>query len=139
MLHSVSAHVYLHVSRVVSTCQPCWEHGSGVLLCTSKLTPVQPQHLLSDLGQSIPTSLAQCVAQCCRALLVVVNPSASAAKEVSPAAAEKHWRDAVSQLAEEAGPSQSQQDPGELQFDVIYVQSNADACKAIHRALSSLR
>ena len=70
---------------------------------------------------------------------MVVNPSASAAKEVSSAAAEKHWRDAASQLAEETGPSQSQQDLSELQFDVTYVQTNADACKAIHRALSNLR
>ena len=31
---------------------------------------------------------------CCRALLIVVNPSGTAAKEVSTTAAEKHDRDA---------------------------------------------
>ena len=76
---------------------------------------------------------------CCRALLVVVNPSGSAAKEVSTTAAEKHWKDASAQVVEEAGASQSSKEVADLEFDITYVQTNVDACKAIHRALSNLR
>ena len=76
---------------------------------------------------------------CCRALLVVVNPSGTAAKDFSTTAAEKHWRDACAQIAEEAGASQSSKETADLEFDITYVQTNVDACKAVHRALSNLR
>ena len=76
---------------------------------------------------------------CCRALLIVVNPSGSAAKDFSTTAAEKHWKDASAQVVEEAGASQSSKEVPDLEFDVTYVQTNVDACKAIHRALSKLR
>ena len=69
----------------------------------------------------------------------MVNPSGTAAKEVSSTAAEKHWRDASAQVADEAGASQSRKESAELEFDITYVQTNVDACKALHRALSNLR
>lgn len=69
----------------------------------------------------------------------MVNPSGTAVKEVSPSAAEKHWKDTSAQVAEEAGSSQSSKEPAQLEFDITYVQTNADACKALHRALSDLR
>ena len=78
----------------------------------------------------------------CRAVLVMVSPAASAAREVSASSAEKHWREAAAQVgdtAASAGPSQAAPPPTELQFDVLYVQNIADACKAVHRALTELR
>ena len=78
----------------------------------------------------------------CRAVLIVVSPAASAAKEVTASSAEKSWREAAAQLqgaAQSAGSSQPAQLPAQLQFEVMYVQSNADACKALHRALTELR
>ena len=70
---------------------------------------------------------------------MVVNPSGTAAKEVTNAAAEKHWSDAAAQVLVEADSSQATKEPAQLEFDIAYVQTNADACKAIHRALSNLR
>ena len=72
----------------------------------------------------------------------MVSPAASAAREVNASSAEKAWREAAAQLqgaAESAGSSQPAQPPAQLQFEVMYVQSNADACKALHRALTELR
>ena len=72
----------------------------------------------------------------------MVSPSASAAKEVSASAAEKNWREAANQAAsaaESAESSQPTQAPAQLQFEVVYVQSTKDACKAVHRALTALR
>ena len=70
----------------------------------------------------------------------MVSPAASAAKEVSASTAEKSWREAVTQAAaESAETSQPPQDPAQLQFEVVYVQSTAEACKALHGALTDLR
>ena len=75
-------------------------------------------------------------------MLIMVSPAASAAKEVTASAAEKSWREAVTQAAaaaESAESSQAPRGPAQLQFEVVYVQSNAEACKAVHRALTELR
>ena len=71
----------------------------------------------------------------------MVSPAASAAKEVSSSTAERSWREAAEAAvaAESAGSSQPARGAPQLQFDVAYVQSNAEACKAIHRALTELR
>lgn len=69
----------------------------------------------------------------------MVNPSGTAVKEVFASAAEKHWKDASAQVAEEATSSQTSKEPTQLEFDITYVQTDADACKAVHRALSNLR
>lgn len=70
----------------------------------------------------------------------MVSPAASAAKEVSASTAEKSWREAVTQTAaESAETSQPPQDPAQLQFEVVYVQSTAEACKALHGSLTDLR
>lgn len=72
----------------------------------------------------------------------MVSPAASAAKEVTASSADKNWQEAAIQLqgaAESAGSSQPAQPPAQLQFEVVYVQSNVDACKALHRALTELR
>ena len=72
----------------------------------------------------------------------MVSPAASAAKEVTASSAEKSWQEASTQLlgaAESAGSSQPAQPPAQLQFEVVYVQSNVDAIKALHRALTELR
>ena len=78
----------------------------------------------------------------CRAVLIMVSPAASSAKEVTASSAEKNWREAATQVqeaADSAASSQPAQPPAQLQFEVLYVQSNADACKALHRALAELR
>ena len=78
----------------------------------------------------------------CRGVVIMVSPSASAAKELTASSAEKSWREAATQLhgaADSAGSSQPTRPPAQLQFEVMYVQSNADACKALHRALTELR
>lgn len=70
----------------------------------------------------------------------MVSPAASAAKEVSASTAEKSWREAATQAAaESAETSQPPQGPPQLQFEVVYVQSTAEACKALHGALTELR
>ena len=73
----------------------------------------------------------------------MVSPASSAAKEVSASSAEKHWREAVASqapaAAESAESSQPAQAPAQLHFEVTYVESVADACKAVHRALTELR
>jgi len=72
----------------------------------------------------------------------MVSPAASAAKEVTASSAEKSWREAATQAAaaaESAGSSQPPQGSAQLQFDVVYVPSTADACKAVQRALTELR
>ncbi len=72
----------------------------------------------------------------------MVSPAASAAKEVTASTAEKSWREAATQaaaVAESSGSSQPPQGPAPLQFEVVYVQSTADACRAVHRALTELR
>lgn len=72
----------------------------------------------------------------------MVSPAASAAKEVTSSSAEKSWQEAATQLqgaAESAGSGQPAQPPTQLQFEVVYVQSNVDAIKALHRALTELR
>ncbi|DBA81285.1 TPA: hypothetical protein ACH3X2_006902 [Trebouxia sp. C0005] len=77
-----------------------------------------------------------------RAVLIMVSPAASAAKEVTASSAEKSWREAATQAAaaaESAGSSQPPQGSTQLQFEVVYVPSTADACKAVQRALTELR
>ncbi len=72
----------------------------------------------------------------------MVSPAASAAKEVTASSAEKSWREAAAQAAaaaESAGSSQPAQGSAQLQFEVLYVPSTADACKAVQRALTELR
>ena len=72
----------------------------------------------------------------------MVSPAASAAKEVTASSAEKSWREAATQAAaaaESAGSSQPPQSSTQLQFEVVYVPSTADACKAVQRALTELR
>ena len=72
----------------------------------------------------------------------MVSPAASAAKEVSASSAEKYWQEAASQVAAEAESAGSSQPPpalAQLQFEVVYVQSVADACKAVHRTLTEFR
>jgi hypothetical protein len=70
----------------------------------------------------------------------MVSPAASAAKEVTASSAEKSWREAATQAAaESAGSSQPPQGSTQLQFEVVYVPSTADACKAVQRALTELR
>ncbi len=72
----------------------------------------------------------------------MVSPAASAAKEVTASSAEKSWREAATQAAaaaESSGSSQPPQASPQLQFEVVYVPSTADACKAVQRALTELR
>lgn len=119
----------------------------GVPDCGKSTMDSQMGHwlLLQSLEHQARVTLSRRAYQCiifftlCRGLLVVVNPSGTAAKEVTTAAAEKHWGDAAAQVLVEANPSQSAKEPAQLEFDITYVQTNADACKAIHRALSNLR
>ncbi len=72
----------------------------------------------------------------------MVSPAASAAKEVTASSAEKSWREAATQAAaaaESAGSSRPPRGSAQLQFEVVYVPTTADACKAVQRALTELR
>ncbi len=65
-----------------------------------------------------------------RGLLVVVNPAASTAHDVSDSLAARAWRDA------HAG---SDMEPPPVDFEVVYEQSLADGARAVARAIQSFR
>ena len=79
-----------------------------------------------------------------RCLLVVVNPAAGAgSREVSVPAAERHWREAhVSGPAapdDGAGPASQPIEPPEIEIEITYVRTMAEAARAMQNALLQLR
>jgi hypothetical protein len=79
-----------------------------------------------------------------RCLLVVVNPAAGAgSREVSVPAVERHWREAhVSGPAapdDGAGPASQPIEPPEVEIEITYVRTMAEAARAMQNALLQLR
>ncbi|KAG1663133.1 hypothetical protein FOA52_000655 [Chlamydomonas sp. UWO 241] len=95
------------------------------------------------LYSSADASGARCVVGCVmpaskRGLLVVVQPSAAAAQEVSPAMIERAWRESV---ADQSAPVAEGDAPlalsSAVEFAVEYVQEPLDAARLVQRQLSS--
>ena len=82
-----------------------------------------------------------------RCLLVVVNPAAgTGSREVSVPAAERHWHEAhvsgpAAPDAEDGGGSQQRPAAAvpEVEFDIAYVRTAAEAVRAVQNALLQLR
>lgn len=78
---------------------------------------------------------------------MVVNPAAGAgSREVSVPAAERHWHEAhvsgpAAPDAEDGGGSSQQQPVSvpEVDFDIAYVRTAAEAARAVQNALLQLR
>lgn len=70
-----------------------------------------------------------------RALLVIVNPTTTTARDISAAAAERVWREACAASPE--GPAEGL--PSGMEFEISYFQSAAEAARAIQRRLGQLR
>ena len=73
-------------------------------------------------------------------MLVVVNPAERGSQEVSIPMVERSWREAhttgaAAQTEDGVAPSSAP----EVQFEVVYVRSTAEAAKAIQGALLQLR
>ena len=66
----------------------------------------------------------------CRGLLVVVNPAAATAHDVSGSLAERAWRDVH---------TASDVEPPPVEFEVAYEQSLADGARAVQRAIQRFR
>ena len=65
-----------------------------------------------------------------RGLLVIVNPAASTAHDVSESLAARAWRDVHAADDVEAPP---------VDFEVVYEQSLAEGARAVQRAIQSFR
>ncbi|KAK9824549.1 hypothetical protein WJX72_011249 [[Myrmecia] bisecta] len=68
-----------------------------------------------------------------RALVVIVNPAASAAQDVTTTTTERSWREAHA-----ADPSGAGEAP-DVEFEVVYARTEPDAARTIHRSLLQLR
>ncbi len=79
--------------------------------------------------------------RCCRCMLVMVNPAEKGSQEVSIPMAERAWREAHTTGAAaqtDSGVRPSDAVP-EVDFDIVYVRSAAEASRAIQNALLQLR
>ncbi|GLI69097.1 hypothetical protein VaNZ11_013643, partial [Volvox africanus] len=70
-----------------------------------------------------------------RGLVVVLQPSSVAAREVTGVLLERLWRDARAHAAQEGGVSE----PERLTWEVVYERDALDASRALQRALLSYR
>jgi hypothetical protein len=78
-----------------------------------------------------------------RCLLLVVNPAQGGAREVTPAAAERYWREAhtsgaASSQGSDEGGALPQHIP-DAAFDIVYCQSPEEAARAVQNALLDFR
>ena len=71
----------------------------------------------------------------CRALLVIVNPTTTTARDISATAAERVWREACAAAQDESAAGM----PSSVEFEVSYVQTGAEAAQAVQRRLLQLR
>jgi hypothetical protein len=75
-----------------------------------------------------------------RGLLVVVQPSALAAREVTPAALERAWRDGMGVLAPQGHNTQEQVEAlGRVEWAVDYCSDGIEAARTLQRAILSAR
>ncbi len=77
-----------------------------------------------------------------RGVLVVLQPTAAAAKEVTPQLLERLWREAAAAAAAEGGgeaAGQGQEGEGRLAWEVCYERDVLDAGRALQRALLAYR
>ncbi|GFR41062.1 hypothetical protein Agub_g1699, partial [Astrephomene gubernaculifera] len=70
-----------------------------------------------------------------RGVLVVLQPSSAAAREVTPALLERLWREARAAAAAEGGPAE----PERLSWEVSYERDALDAGRTLQRALLAYR
>ena len=77
--------------------------------------------------------------------MVVTNPAAAGAHEVTQQTLERAWQEAVAQQ-EAAALSQTEEVPSQpllpvdrMQLEVMYVRTEAEACRVLDRELGQLR
>lgn len=70
-----------------------------------------------------------------RGHIILLQPSAAAAREVAPALLERLWREARAAAAAEGGPAE----PERLTWEVSYERDALDAGRTLQRALMSYR
>ena len=70
---------------------------------------------------------------------MVTNPAAAGAHEVTQQTLERAWQEAAALSQAEELPSQPLPPADSMQLEVVYVRTEAEACRLLDRELGQLR